>query len=85
MTTIAKLAIAGALAALPLAATAQSSDAAYCETLSQLYRKTAAKHSTPAAAVPVAMAQCQAGNTANGIPVLEQALRNVGMTLPRRG
>ena len=59
-------------------------DDAYCATLSETYRKTAPQHHDPSVTVPTAMAQCQAGNTADGIPVLEQALRNGGMTVPQR-
>jgi hypothetical protein len=73
-----------ATVALPLTATAQSNDAAYCAKLTGLYRHTAPLHSIPNAPVPVAMAQCDAGDAAAGIPVLEQALKNEGMTLPPR-
>jgi hypothetical protein len=68
----------------PQQASAQSNSAAYCATLSEIYRKTAPQHRDPSAAVPTAIAECQSGNTADGIPVLEQALRNEGVTLPRR-
>ena len=34
--------------------------------------------------VQVAIAQCQSGNTAAGIPVLEKTLTNARFTLPRR-
>jgi hypothetical protein len=63
---------------------AQSNDAAYCATLSKIYRKTAPQHKTSSVTVPVAMANCDSGDTAAGIPVLEQALKNEGMTLPQR-
>jgi len=33
----------------------------------------------------VAVEQCRAGNTAAGIPVLEQKLRSNGISLPARG
>jgi hypothetical protein len=68
----------------PQQSSAQSNSAAYCATLSEIYRKTAPQHRGPSATVPAAIAQCQTGNTADGIPVLEQALRNEGVTLPRR-
>jgi hypothetical protein len=84
MSTVAKLAIACAVAVLPLTANAVSSDAAYCTTLSKIYQKTSPKHATPNATVPVAMAQCQSGTADRGIAALEQALRNQGMTLPAR-
>lgn len=74
-----------AVAALPIAAAAQSqSDAGYCSALSETYRNTIPKTGTPTASVPVAMAQCAAGNTTAGIPVLEQALRDARVTLPPR-
>ena len=68
----------------PQQASALSNSAAYCATLSEIYRKTAPQHRGPSATVPTAIAQCQSGNTAEGIPVLEQALRNEGVTVPRR-
>ena len=68
----------------PQQASALSNSAAYCARLSEIYRKTAPQHRGPSATVPTAIAQCQSGNTADGIPVLEQALRNGGVTLPRR-
>ena len=68
----------------PQQSSALSNSAAYCATLSEIYRKTAPQHRDPSATVPTAIAQCQTGNTADGIPVLEQALRNEGVTLPRR-
>jgi hypothetical protein len=68
----------------PQQSSAQPNSAAYCATLSEIYRKTAPQHGGPSATVPTAIAQCQTGNTADGIPVLEQALRNEGVTLPRR-
>ena len=68
----------------PQQASALSNSAAYCAALSEIYRKTAPQHRDPSATVPTAIAQCQSGNTADGIPVLEQALRNEGVTLPRR-
>jgi hypothetical protein len=68
----------------PQQSSAPPNDAAYCATLSDIYRKTAPQHRDPSATVPTAIAQCQSGHTADGIPVLEQALRNEGMTLSRR-
>jgi hypothetical protein len=68
----------------PQQSSVQSNDAAYCARLSEMYRMTAPQHRDPSATVPTAIAQCQSGNSADGIPVLEQALRNEGMTLPRR-
>lgn len=68
----------------PRQASAPLDDAAYCAALSKTYRQTAPKHQNPGAAVPTAMANCAAGNTAAGIPVLEQALRNGGTSVPTR-
>jgi hypothetical protein len=68
--------------ALPFAAMAAMTDAQYCEALSVEYRKL----NTQAATGPQAdaMAQCKAGNTAAGIPVLEKALKDGKVTLPSR-
>src|SRR5260370_21939456 len=68
----------------PQQSSAQPNDAAYCATLGDIYRKTAPEHRDPSATVPIAVAQCQSDHTADSIPVLEQALRNEGMTLARR-
>ena len=84
MTTIAKLAVACTLAVLPFTANAQTDDAAYCATLTKVYRNTASKHESAGVTIPVAMAKCAAGDTAAGIPVLEQALRDHGAKLPPR-
>jgi hypothetical protein len=58
------------------------SDAEYCAALSAKYRdfRTSQADETAAAA----MAQCQAGNTAAGIPVLEQTLTMARIPLPTR-
>ena len=68
---------------LPFAAFAQSADAKYCEALSVEYRKLNTASDSGAAAD--AMANCKAGNTAAGIPVLEKALKDQKVTLPPRG
>jgi hypothetical protein len=76
---------------LPLstAAQAQSDDAAYCAQLSDLYRRylgnSAEGRQFPDAAASVAIDDCQKGNTAVGIPVLEKKLRDARFTLPKRG
>lgn len=76
-------------ASLPVAAVAQSDDAAYCDALIQQYNryviKVGSHPNTGSVDGQVAVAQCRAGNTAAGIPVLEQKLRNAGVELPRRG
>ena len=69
----------------PFTATAQSNDAKYCKALSDTYRKTLAREATPRAEVPVAIAKCEAGDTAAGIPVvLEKAPTDAKVTLPPR-
>jgi hypothetical protein len=75
--------IVGMTLALPFAAFAQSADAKYCEALSVEYRKLNTGSESGAAAD--AMANCKAGNTAAGIPVLEKALTDQKVTLPPRG
>jgi hypothetical protein len=81
MKTAATLIVCASIA-LPFAAFAQSADAKYCETLSVEYRKLNTDASTGPQAD--AMAQCKAGNTAAGIPVLEKALKDGKVTLPSR-
>ena len=63
-------------------ARAGMTDAEYCAALSTTYRnyRTSQADETVAAA----MAQCQAGNTAAGIPVLENALTTARIPLPVR-
>ena len=80
-----------AAAALPWPAAAQTDDAAYCNALIQKYHRYVIKiyggHSPNTGSLDgnVAVEQCRAGNTAAGIPVLEQKLRNNGISLPARG
>jgi hypothetical protein len=76
---------------IPLGASAQTTDADYCKALAQKYEvyissKTTGR--TPGAGTidgSVAIEQCKAGNTASGIPVLEQKLRDARIDLPSRG
>ncbi len=78
---------------LSATASAQSSgDAAYCDKLVKLYRTYVNNpedprptFASPVAAHENAIANCKAGNTSAGIPVLEQALRDNKFTLPSRG
>ena len=74
--------VAGVALALPMAAFAQSADAKYCQALADTYRKTNSQNMD--AAVPEAINQCNQGNTAAGIPVLEKALKDAKVTLPPR-
>ena len=70
--------------AMPLFAYAQSpADVAYCNKLSQTYRSTAQLNSTPVATVPEAMSKC-ATAPADAIPVIEKALTDNKVTLPKR-
>ena len=76
-------------ASLPAAASAQPADAAYCNALIQQYNRYVIKlgshPNTGSLDGNVAVEQCRAGNTAAGIPVLEQKLRGAGLSLPARG
>ncbi len=67
---------------------APMTDREYCEALSTTYLRflgqSSARVPFPDAAAGNAMADCEKGNTAAGIPVLEQKLRNAGFTLPVR-
>ena len=77
---------------LPLAAQmqaqAQANDMAYCAELSNLYRRylgnSGEGRQFPDVSASVAMDECQKGNTAAGIPVLEKKLRDARFTLPKR-
>jgi hypothetical protein len=75
---------------IPAAAWAQMTDADYCKALSQEYQKYVSNMQSgraPMAAqvdAQTAISQCQAGNTAAGIPVLEQKLRDAKVDLPKR-
>jgi hypothetical protein len=69
-----------------------SADARYCAKLIGLYRTYVNNpedprptFQSPVASAENAIASCKAGNTAAGIPVLEQALRDNKFTLPSRG
>jgi hypothetical protein len=74
--------VACASVMLPFATMAQMTDAQYCDALSVEYRKLNTQATSGVEAD--AMAQCKAGNTAAGIPVLEKALRDGKVTLPKR-
>jgi hypothetical protein len=82
MSTVAKILIGCAVIVLPFTASAQD-DAKYCQALSKTYRLTAVS-SSPNTVVPVAMAQCDQGDTVAAIPVLEKALHDSGVGLPPR-
>ncbi len=71
------------MAFLPLAAFGQSADAKYCQALAKSYREIGVANTD--AAIPEAINQCNQGNTAAGIPVLEKALKDAKVSLPPRG
>lgn len=86
----AKLFIAlGLCLSLTAEAHAQATDdRAYCAELSALYRRylgnTAEGKTFPDVSAATAIDQCERGNTAAGIPVLEKKLRDARFTLPKR-
>jgi hypothetical protein len=90
MNTFVKSLAAVTVLSLPGVAIAQSTDAAYCKALSVSYHKyvstalTGQNPEPPPVEVQYAITQCQAGNTAAGIPVLEQRLRAAKVNLPSR-
>ncbi len=90
MNTFLKGLAAVAVLSLPSVAVAQMTDAAYCRALSVSYNKyvstalTGQNPAPPPVDVQYAISQCQAGNTAAGIPVLEEKLRAARVTLPSR-
>lgn len=90
MNTFVKSLAAVAVLSLPGVALAQMTDAAYCKALSVSYLKYVSSSLTgqnpdpPPVDVQYAMSQCQAGNPAAGIPVLEQKLRANKVSLPSR-
>ena len=77
--------------AVPLAAFAQGNEAAYCKALSDKYQTYVSNMQSGRSPMPespdirIAIDQCNKGNTAAGIPVLEQKLRNAKVDLPPRG
>jgi OmpA family len=66
---------------VPMARTGMT-DAEYCAALSATYRNFRPSQADETAAA--AMAQCEAGNTAAGIPVLERTLTTSRIPLPAR-
>ena len=96
MSKIQGLLIAVAVAASPMAASAQQDNRAvdlrYCAQLSDLYiRYVGRSEAGPSAPVRpdvnggVALAKCKEGDAATAIPILERKLVNAGFTLPPRG
>ncbi len=60
-----------------------ANDMAYCKEMSARYRRYLGQSSTEGD-IAKAMYDCESGNTAAGIPVLEKALRDAKLTLPPR-
>lgn len=67
---------------LPVTA-AFADDASYCNQLSETYRRDVGASPSTDSGVPEAMAGC-ATNPASSIPVLEKALKDNKVTLPKR-
>ena len=76
------------LAAAPVSAQGTMTDREYCAALSANYNRylgqTARTNTFPDVAAANAIVDCERGNTAAAIPVLERKLRNAGFTLPVR-
>ena len=83
--TMSRIGLFAAIAALalPVTAQAQSADAKYCQALIESWRKIGVMNTD--ATIPEAINQCNQGNTAAGIPVLEKALTDNKVSLPPRG
>ena len=78
-----------AVASPPYPTLAQASDSAYCADLAELALRYAGSpggsgDTRPDVAIIDAIDSCNKGNTAKGIKVLEEKLRNNGFTLPKR-
>lgn len=91
MTVRIRLLAMAVAACAPVAALAQSGDAAYCKALAEKY-ETYLNNMTSGRSPQqdsvdgrVALEQCKAGNTVAAIPVLEQKLRNAKIDLPPHG
>jgi len=85
------LAVVGVALASPFVAEARESrarDQAYCSALTKTYQRYVAQSRShpvrPEVMVSVAMADCEEGDTADAIPVLEQKLVNAKVKLPER-
>ena len=72
----------------PPAKTGPMTDGEYCDALITTYNRylgqSSARSQQPDTSASNAIADCQKGNTAAGIPVLEQRLKNAGFSLPSR-
>jgi hypothetical protein len=81
--TLSRSLIVGMALAVPAVAFAQSSDAKYCKTLTDLSRSPAMGGTERPLAVSAAISRCEAGDY-SGIPVLEHYLTDSKATLPRK-
>jgi hypothetical protein len=78
------------VASIPVLAQSPNSDAQYCGALINTYQKYIVGAYDPDmtthvhANLDTAVANCQSGNTAAGIPPLEKALRDAKFSLPPR-
>ena len=88
--TMRTICLAAALAVVSTAVQAQGNDATYCKALADKYTTYISNMQSGRSPMPespdvrVAIDQCSKGNTAAGIPVLEQKLRNAKIDLPPR-
>lgn len=82
------LAIGLCLSLTAVARAQAKDDMTYCAELSALYRRylgnTGEGRTFPDVAAANAISDCERGNTAAGIPVLEKKLRDARFTLPKR-
>lgn len=89
MMTFTKSMVVCAIVLAPAAAWAQMSDAAYCSALSDKYQKYTSDNSMQHrganrnVSADTAMAQCSS-KPGDSIPVLEQALKDAKLDLPKR-
>ena len=89
MNTLSKAVLAAALFSLPVAAFAQSNDAAYCKALVAKYEQyldqSSKKGQQPQGVdAQAGVAKCKTGDT-SGIPAIEKALKDAKFVLPPRG
>jgi hypothetical protein len=89
MNIVTKALLAAVLFSLPVAAVAQSGDAAYCKALVAKYEQyldQSSKRGQQPQSVDAqaAVAKCKTGDT-SGIPAIEKALKDAKFDLPPRG
>jgi hypothetical protein len=89
MNTVTKALLATVLFSLPVAAFAQSSDAAYCKALvakyDQYLNQDSKRGEQPSGlAAKDGVEKCKKGDT-SGIPAIEKALKDAKFDLPPRG